>query len=154
LNFATITVKYASKIEKGIEMNLRDRNFKDEFIFQATRSSGPGGQNVNKVSSKVELRFNYLNSTSLDEEEKAQVGIKLVNRINNLGEIVLTAQTDRSQLKNKEIVIEKFYSLLEKALTPQKKRHKTRPTKGSVEKRLESKRVRASIKASRKERED
>ena len=135
-------------------MNLRDRDFKDEFIFQATRSSGPGGQNVNKVSSKVELRFNYLNSAWLDEEEKALIASKLVNKINNLGEIVLTAQTDRSQLKNKEIVIEKFYSLLEKALTPQKKRHKTKPTKNSVEKRLESKRVRASIKASRKERED
>ena len=135
-------------------MNLRDRDFKDEFIFQATRSSGPGGQNVNKVSSKVELRFNYLNSAWLDEEEKALIAGKLANKINNLGEIVLTAQTDRSQLKNKEIVVEKFYSLLLKALTPQKKRHKTRPTKGSVEKRLESKRVRASIKASRKEREN
>lgn len=132
-------------------MNLRNRDFSNEFIFQATRSSGPGGQNVNKVSSKVELRFNYLNSAWLDEEEMALIASKLVNKINNLGEIVLTAQTDRSQLKNKEIVIEKFYSLMEKALTPQKKRHKTRPTKGSVEKRLESKRIRAGIKAFRKE---
>jgi ribosome-associated protein len=151
LYFATIAVKYASKIEKGIVMNLRDRDFKDEFIFQATRSSGPGGQNVNKVSSKVELRFNYLNSAWLDEEEKALIASKLANKINNLGEIVLTAQTDRSQLKNKEIVVEKFYSLLEKALTPQKKRYKTRPTKGSVEKRLESKRITAAIKANRRD---
>lgn len=132
-------------------MNLRDRDFKDEFIFQATRSSGPGGQNVNKVSSKVELRFNYLNSAWLNEEEKALIASKLVNKINNLGEIVLTAQTDRSQLKNKEIVIEKFYSLLERVLTPQKKRFKTKPTRSSIEKRLESKRVRAVIKANRKE---
>jgi ribosome-associated protein len=151
LNFATIAVKNASKIEKGIVMNLRDRDFKDEFVFQATRSSGPGGQNVNKVSSKVELRFNYMNSAWLDEEEKALIASKLANKINNLGEIVLTAQTDRSQLKNKEKVVEKFFFLLEKALTPQKKRYKTKPTKGSVEKRLESKRVRAVIKANRKE---
>jgi ribosome-associated protein len=132
-------------------MNLRDRDFKDEFIFQATRSSGPGGQNVNKVSSKVELRFNYLSSALLDEAEKTVVAKQLSNKINNEGEIVLTAQTDRSQLKNKEIVIEKFYSLLEKALTPRKKRYKTRPTKGSVEKRLESKRINAIIKAGRRE---
>ena len=132
-------------------MDISDRDFSNEFIFQATRSSGPGGQNVNKVSSKVELRFNYQNSALLDEEEKALIASKLVNKINNLGEIVLTAQMDRSQLKNKEIVIGKFYFLLERALTPQKKRFKTKPTRSSIEKRLESKRVRAVLKANRKE---
>ncbi len=132
-------------------MYIRDRNFIDEFIFQATRSSGPGGQNVNKVSSKVELRFNYLNSAFLDQQEKILIGEKLKSKINKDNEIVLAEQTDRSQLKNKEKVIEKFYLLLEKALTPVKKRYKTKPTKSSVEKRLESKRVLSSIKANRRE---
>lgn len=131
-------------------MNLSGRDFSNEFIFQATRSSGPGGQNVNKVSSKVELRFNVRDSQLLSEEEKSIIVQKLGNKMNKLEEIVLAAQTDRSQLKNKEKVIEKFYTLMEKALMPPKKRFKTRPTKSSVEKRLESKRVQSIIKANRK----
>lgn len=131
-------------------MDISDRDFINEFIFQASRSSGPGGQNVNKVSSKVELRFNLWSSALLDEQEKAIIAEKLTNKINKEGELVLVAQTDRSQLKNKEKVIEKFYHLLEKALMPPKKRYKTKPTKASVEKRLESKRVKSSIKTSRK----
>ena len=132
-------------------MKLRDRNFQDEFVFQASRSSGPGGQNVNKVSSKVELRFNITNSALLSDDEKIIIGEKLINKINKSGELVLIAQTDRSQLKNKEKVIEKFYMLLEKALTPQKKRHKTKPTKASIEKRLVSKKVKSLIKSARKD---
>ena len=132
-------------------MELRDRNFQDEFVFQASRSSGPGGQNVNKVSSKVELRFNITVSAFLSEDEKVILCSKLVNKINKMGELVLIAQADRSQLKNKEKVIEKFYLLLEKALTPQKKRFRTKPTRASVERRLESKRVQSIIKASRKD---
>ena len=128
-------------------MNLRDRDFSSELIFQAIRSSGPGGQNVNKVSSKVELRFNYRNSLLLSETEKAIIAEKLVNKINKEDEIILVAQTDRSQLKNKERVINKFYLLLEKALLPQKKRIRTKPTRSSVEKRLESKRVQAQMKS-------
>jgi ribosome-associated protein len=132
-------------------MDIFSRDFTPELIFQATRSSGPGGQNVNKVSSKVELRFNYRNSLILSESEKAIISERLVNKINKEDEIVLVAQTDRSQLKNKEKVTEKFYSLLLQALMPRKKRIRTRPTRTSVEKRLESKRVRGSIKATRRE---
>lgn len=131
-------------------MDISERDFSNEFIFQATRSSGPGGQNVNKVSSKVELRFNVRNSQLLSEEEKTVIAEKLSNKINKQDELVLVAQTDRSQLKNKDKVIEKFYALLEKALMPSKKRFKTRPTRSSVEKRLESKRVQSIIKANRK----
>ena len=132
-------------------MDIRDRDFRDEFVFQASRSGGPGGQNVNKVSTKVELRFHIANSVLLNEEEKAVIAAKLINKINKLGELILVAQTDRSQLKNKENVIEKFYVLVNKALTPRKKRRETKPTKASVEKRLESKRVQATIKANRKD---
>ena len=132
-------------------MNFTERDFTPEFVFQAVRSSGPGGQNVNKVSSKVELRFNVKNSLLLNEEEKQIIEEKLVSRINKQDELVLVAQTDRSQLKNKEKVIEKFYSLLNKALMPAKPRFKTKPTRSSVEKRLESKRVQSKIKANRKD---
>ena len=132
-------------------MTIRDRNFQDEFVFQASRSGGPGGQNVNKVSSKVELRFNIAESALLNDDEKAILAEKLVNKLNKLGELVLVAQTDRSQLKNTGKVIDKFYLLIEKALTPQKKRHKTKPTKASIEKRLVSKRVQSEIKSTRKD---
>jgi ribosome-associated protein len=131
-------------------MDIRDRNFPDEFVFQASRSGGPGGQNVNKVSTKVELRFNVANSILLNEEEKAIISHKLTNKINILGELILVSQKERSQLKNKENVIEKFYVLIQKALTPRKKRHQTKPTKASVERRLESKRVQSTIKVNRK----
>ncbi len=132
-------------------MDIRNRNFQEEFIFQASRSGGPGGQNVNKVSTKIELRFNVADSALLSDEEKAIITVKLANKINNSGELILVSQAARSQLKNKENVIEKFYLLIEKALTPRKKRLKTKPTKASVEKRLESKRVQAKIKSNRKD---
>jgi ribosome-associated protein len=132
-------------------MNLRDRNIESEFVFQTSRSSGPGGQNVNKVSSKVELRFNIEASPLLTEEEKRIILTKLANKINKDGVLVIVAQTDRSQLKNKEKVIEKFYLLTEKALTPKIKRIGTKPTRASVERRLESKRVLAKIKEGRRD---
>ena len=132
-------------------MDIRNRDFQDEFVFQASRSGGPGGQNVNKVSSKVELRIHIANSALLNEEEKAIITEKLSNKINKLGELVLVSQTDRSQLQNKEKVIEKFYVLIVRALTPRKKRLETKPTRASVEKRLETKRVQAKIKTTRKD---
>jgi ribosome-associated protein len=132
-------------------MDIRDRNFQDEFVFQASRSGGPGGQNVNKVSSKVELRFHIANSALLNDEEKTIIAEKLINKINNLGELILVSQTERSQLQNKEKVIEKFYYIINKVLTPRKKRLNTKPTKASIEKRLESKRVQARIKVNRKD---
>lgn len=131
-------------------MDIRDRDFQDEFVFQASRSGGPGGQNVNKVSTKIELRFNVANSALLSDQEKTILSDKLINKINNLGELILVSQTERSQLKNKEKVIEKFYVLITRSLTPRKKRIETKPTKASVEKRLESKRVQSTIKVNRK----
>jgi ribosome-associated protein len=131
-------------------MDIRDRNFKDEFVFQASRSGGPGGQNVNKVSTKVELRFNVGASVLLNDDEKVLVFQKLINKINKEGELILVSQSERSQLNNKDKVINKFYILLIKVLTPRKKRLETKPTKASVERRLESKRVQATTKANRK----
>jgi ribosome-associated protein len=122
-----------------MESTIRNRDFSNEFNFAATRSSGPGGQNVNKVNSRVELRFSVNQSELLYDDEKEIILKKLKNKINSEGELLITVQTDRSQLKNKEESIEKFYELITKALTPRKPRRSTRPTRASVEKRLEGK---------------
>jgi ribosome-associated protein len=128
---------------------LQDRDFSAEFIFSTSRSSGPGGQNVNKVNSKVELRFPVDLSQLLSDREKQIILNKLKNRINNEGELIITVQTDRSQLKNKEEAIDKFLAFIIKALTPRKPRRATRPTKASVEKRLETKKQISEKKAQR-----
>ncbi len=128
----------------------RKRQLETEFVFSATRSSGPGGQNVNKVSSRIELRFSVDNSLFLTETEKQRIHLKLKNRINYEGELLLISQSDRSQLANKEKAIENFFILCEKALTLQKKRFKTKPTMASRLKRLESKKMTALKKQLRK----
>jgi len=120
-----------------------------EFVFQTSRSSGPGGQNVNKVNSRVELRFDVLNSCLLSEVQKAVLLTKLATRITSEGILILTSQEDRSQLKNKELVVNRFYQLLREALKPVRKRRKTRPTRSSVEKRLQSKKQHSERKSNR-----
>lgn len=129
---------------------LKGRDLSPEFTFTASRSSGPGGQHVNKVSTKVELRFNVIESAILTAEEKEIILSKLANKINSVGELILVAQSDRSQLKNKENAIEKFYALLAKALTPVKKRKPTKPSRAAKEKRLEKKQARSEQKERRK----
>lgn len=119
------------------------------FIFQASRSSGPGGQNVNKVNSKIELRFNIQDSIVLTDNQKELLLSKLSTKISLDGFLIVVSQRDRSQLVNKEDVIRKFYELIEKALRPVKHRKSTRPTRSSVEKRLEGKRIKADIKQNR-----
>jgi ribosome-associated protein len=121
-------------------MIVDNRDFSAEFQFSASRSSGPGGQNVNKVSTKMELRFHVASSALLTEDEKLLVAEKLSSRINAAGELVLVSQTERSQLQNKEKVTEKFYLLLTRALTPRKERKPTKPSRASKEERLEAKR--------------
>lgn len=120
--------------------DLSDRDFSREFVFSASRSSGPGGQHVNKVSTRMELRFDVAASNLLSEEEKQLVLEKLASRITTAGELIIVSQSERSQLQNKDKVIEKFYALLIRALTPVKKRTRTRPTRASVEERLDDKR--------------
>lgn len=110
-----------------------------ELKFKTSRSGGAGGQHVNKVSSKVELIFDIENSQNLTEEEKNSLSLKLANRIDNEGLFHLQCDETRSQLKNKEIVIERFNGLLKKALTPIKKRRPTKPSKSSIKKRLDAK---------------
>ena len=130
--------------------DLRNRNLETELTFSASRSGGPGGQNVNKVNTKIELRFHVQNSALLSEEEKQRIEQKLANRINSEGELLIVSQTERSQLKNKEESIERFYELLTKALQPVKKRKATKPTKASVEARIKQKKQKSEIKGLRK----
>jgi ribosome-associated protein len=125
-----------------------------EFIFQASRSSGPGGQNVNKVNSKIELRFNIQNSSILTDDQKEILLSKLSSKISLDGFLIVISQRDRSQLVNKEDAIRKLYELIEKALRPVKRRKSTRPTRSSVEKRLTGKRIKADIKQNRQKLDD
>ena len=126
------------------------KDLSKEFEFITSRSSGPGGQNVNKVNSKVELRFAIFDSNLLSIKEKETIFQKLYHHINNLGILSVTAQTERSQVQNKEIAIAKFYQWIEIALTPVKPRRKTRPTRASKEKRLDGKQAQAKKKENRK----
>lgn len=129
---------------------LTGRNFEEEFTFTATRSSGPGGQNINKVNTRIELRFNVINSKILSEDEKQLILSRLATRINNDGELILFAQSERTQLMNKKAVARKFFNLIATALTVSPERVSTKPTLTSVSRRLGNKRIRGIRKRSRK----
>ncbi len=129
---------------------LKKRDFETEFEFIASKSSGPGGQHVNRTNSKVELRFNISTSLILNEEEKNLIIKKLHNKISQDGILQIVSQQYRSQIKNKEKCIEKFYVLLEKGLITPKKRFKTKPTLSSQIKRLEEKKKHSEKKNFRK----
>lgn len=121
-----------------------------EVKYRTSGSSGPGGQHVNKVSTKVELIFDVMNSTVLSNKQKEIIVEKLQNRITKDGLLVLQCDESRSQFKNKEIVFERFINLIEQALKPVKKRKPTRPTKSSVQKRLKDKKKLSEKKDMRK----
>jgi ribosome-associated protein len=116
-----------------------------ELQFKAIRSSGPGGQHANKVSSKVELSFHVESSAGLTERQKKRVLLKLENKLSKEGLLILQCDESRSQHKNKESVIKRFLKLLEKSLVVPKARKKSRPTRSSIEKRLKGKKI-ASLK--------
>jgi ribosome-associated protein len=125
------------------------QDFTKEFEFRTSRSGGPGGQNVNKVSSKVELRFHVANSELLTETQKALIVEKLANYLTNEGYLQLICQEARSQLANKETCIKKFYELLHKAFTRPKIRRATRPSRAARQERLTGKKQQAEKKANR-----
>lgn len=121
-----------------------------EFSFKAVRSSGAGGQNVNKVSSKVVLTFDLVNSKGLTEEEKTLLQTKIATKLTQDGILILTSEEDRSQLKNKEKVIKKCIKLLENALVVPKERKETKIPRAVKEKRLNAKKVMSVLKQNRK----
>lgn len=121
-----------------------------ELSFKAVRSSGAGGQNVNKVSSKVVLSFDLPNSQSLSDDEKALLSEKLKTKLTLEGVLILNCDEDRSQLKNKEIVTKRFLKLIQNALIVPKKRKPTKIPRSVIEKRIKAKRNNSEIKQSRK----
>lgn len=131
-------------------MQFSSRNIHKEVEFKATKSSGKGGQNVNKVSTKVEIRLNINDSALLTEEEKQIILHKLDSKISAKGWLVTSDQSSRSQLDNKKAAITKLYKMLDKCFIVTKKRKATKPSKGSKEKRLQTKKIRSEIKAGRK----
>lgn len=129
-------------------MNLQ--SLISELSFKALRSSGSGGQHVNKVSSKVELHFNVENSKILSEEQKILLLKKLKTRLSGNNDLVLQCDESRSQHKNKELVIKRFLEIIKKGLIVPKKRKPTKIPRSAIRKRLKSKRIRSEKKAERK----
>lgn len=123
---------------------------KKELVYHTSRSGGKGGQNVNKVETKVGIVFNIAESYCLSESQKERVMLKLKNRISDDGCIKLTESKSRSQLANKELVTKRLIDMLNKALVIPKVRKKTKPSKSSMAKRVEKKKIRGDIKKLRK----
>lgn len=121
-----------------------------ELSFKAVRSSGAGGQNVNKVSSKVVLTFDLNASQYLSDEEKELVSNKIKTKLTSENILILNCDEDRSQLKNKEIVIKRFLEIITKALIIPKPRKATKIPRSVIEKRLKNKASNSEIKQNRK----
>lgn len=121
-----------------------------ELQYKAIRSSGAGGQNVNKVSSKVVLWFSVVNSLGLSQEEKELITQKIVSKLTSDMVLILNCDEDRSQLKNKEIVTKRLFEILEKALVKPKPRKTTKVPRSVIEKRLKEKKSNSEIKNNRR----
>jgi ribosome-associated protein len=129
---------------------LNKENLIKELQFKAIRSSGAGGQHVNKVSSKIELTFDVTNSQHLSLNQKETLQDKLSNRINKEGVLVLFCDENRSQHKNKELAIKRFIEIISAALKRQKIRRITKPSRSSIIRKAKNKKKVSAKKALRK----
>ena len=132
------------KITDSIYIN--ESELKESFI----RSSGPGGQHVNKVATAVQLRFNAKTSGNISKEVYNRLRIIAGSKLTEDGNLIIVSQVHRSQIQNRQVALDKLISLLQQAAKKPKRRKKTRPSRASVEKRLRNKRLQSEKKKSRR----
>ena len=133
-------------------LEIADNTFvsEEELTFQTSRSGGPGGQNVNKLNTRVAVLFNVTASPSLSEEQKQRILRALANRIDKQGVLRLVSQKYRSQEANRRAAVERLQQLLQEALTPKPMRRKTKVPRAAKEQRLRRKKQRSALKQRRK----
>ena len=129
---------------------LTAQQLEPELAFSTARSSGPGGQNVNKVNSKIVLRWNIVNSKIASLEQKEVLLSKLKGQLTTDGTLIISSQESRSQLQNRDSVFQKLSHLLAEAFKKRKVRRASKPSKAAIKKRLEGKRMHSEKKQSRK----